>query len=397
MVDHDHHHATELGNDDTATRWSALMVMLFVCALMFLGAFLAGQYGNGLRRSKKALAMLNVFGSGLLLGTALGIIIPEGARALNEKSAVGAGHSHEGSAHAHAVGGGGEHEEETGFFSSESLLGWTLVLGFLTMMMADHTQCLSGSTSSTTNNNAVDAAAASAVDHHNHGHSHFGSLETEGMSEGNNSKNDLERNKEEGGGEMVNDNNNASASPPLPDAIERDEDKQHRHHHQQTTKRRSTVTLGLLIHNAFDGLAMGAAKAASSQWNSTQTIVFWAIMMHHVPAAFGFATFLRSTGHEEFRVQRDLLWFSGAGPAAALLTFVLLHDGFLGMFDLTGRAVGCCLLFSGGTFLYVATVHAFDEAKRAFPNHVLGPKELSLVCAGALLPLVLSSTAGHGH
>ena len=128
-----------------------------------------------------------------------------------------------------------------------------------------------------------------------------------------------------------------------------------------------------------------------------QTIILWAIMIHHVPAAFGFATFLRSTGHAEDRVQKDLIYFSIAGPITALVTFLILSEDFFGFFVISHRIIGCCLLFSGGTFLYVATVHTLDEAKKNFPNGVMKLKHLIVLAFGACLPLLLTIIGGHGH
>jgi ABC-type nickel/cobalt efflux system permease component RcnA len=48
---------------------------------MFFGAFLAGSL-TCYKFNRKQLAWLNCFASGLLLGTALGVIIPEGVRSI---------------------------------------------------------------------------------------------------------------------------------------------------------------------------------------------------------------------------------------------------------------------------------------------------------------------------
>lgn len=81
LVHHDDHHAHELQLDSnaqqatttTTTTYSPIGMMIGVCFFMFLGAFLSGQLGRGKRNSPKELVWLNVFGVGLLLGTALGI------------------------------------------------------------------------------------------------------------------------------------------------------------------------------------------------------------------------------------------------------------------------------------------------------------------------------------
>jgi hypothetical protein len=59
---------------------NSFLGLLAVCSAMFLGAFIAGL--SCYRFSRRQLAWLNCFATGLLLGTALGVIIPEGVRAL---------------------------------------------------------------------------------------------------------------------------------------------------------------------------------------------------------------------------------------------------------------------------------------------------------------------------
>jgi len=166
-----------------------------------------------------------------------------------------------------------------------------------------------------------------------------------------------------------------------------------KHEVVSAARRRNTVTLGLLIHNAMDGLAMGAAKAAMSSSAATQTVVFWAIMMHHVPASFGYATYLRNSGMEEHMVRRYVVIFSLAAPLSAALTFFALHPSFLGFFAVSSKAVGTCLLFSAGTFLNVACVHALEEAKRGFPKW--GSKQVMVLCMGAIVPGIASWNHEH--
>jgi len=80
-----------------------------------------------------------------------------------------------------------------------------------------------------------------------------------------------------------------------------------------------TATLGLVVHAAADGIALGAA-AASTQ-TEVEMIVFIAIMLHKAPAAFGLVTILLHHGLDKKRIRRHLLVFSMAAPLGALLTF----------------------------------------------------------------------------
>ncbi|KAH9251090.1 hypothetical protein BASA81_010989 [Batrachochytrium salamandrivorans] len=294
-MSHDHH---DHGEEGSAS--SLLLGLAVTCVSMFLGAFAAGI--SCVKLDKKQLAWLNCFACGLLLGTALGVIIPEGVRSLFE---------HRGSGEA-----GEEHGRE------EGLVGWTLLLGFLTMMFLEDT--------------------FNSANGNGHSHAHEAELQ---------------------------------------DSVPR----------EALARRRNTITLGLLIHNAMDGLAMGAAKSAES---NVEHIVFGAIMMHHVPAAFGYATLLRSSGLEEFAVRRLMLLFSLAAPVACAVTFFVLHpDMGFGLMQVTSQTIGICLLYSGGSFLYVASVHALEDAKQGFPRW--GLPQLCLLALGAIVPGVTSW--GHEH
>ena len=77
--------------------------LFILCAAMFLGAFLAGLSCYKLNR--RQLAWVNCFAAGILLGTALGVIIPEGVRAIyegNEHTAHDHSASEEHSENAHS-------------------------------------------------------------------------------------------------------------------------------------------------------------------------------------------------------------------------------------------------------------------------------------------------------
>uniref|UniRef100_A0A3Q3FS71 Zinc transporter ZIP9 n=1 Tax=Labrus bergylta TaxID=56723 RepID=A0A3Q3FS71_9LABR len=163
-----------------------------------------------------------------------------------------------------------------------------------------------------------------------------------------------------------------------------------------------TTTLGLVVHAAADGVALGAA--ASTSQTSVQLIVFVAIMLHKAPAAFGLVSFLMHAGLERNRIRKHLLVFALAAPVLAMLTFVgLSQSSKEALSDI--NATGVAMLFSAGTFLYVATVHVLPEVGGGgghshAPNGGNGGKGLSKLEVGALvlgclIPLVLS--VGHHH
>ncbi|KAK2896271.1 hypothetical protein QQF64_006355 [Cirrhinus molitorella] len=127
-----------------------------------------------------------------------------------------------------------------------------------------------------------------------------------------------------------------------------------------------TATLGLLIHAAADGVALGAA-AASSQV-SVQVVVFFAVILHKAPAAFGLVSFLMHAGLERKTIQRHLLAFSAAAPLMAISTYFILSASD-GSSQSRLSATGIGMLFSAGTFLYVATVHVLPEINSRGHQH----------------------------
>jgi len=121
------------------------------------------------------------------------------------------------------------------------------------------------------------------------------------------------------------------------------------------------TTTGLVIHAAADGIAMGAS--ASSPTNTKLGfIIFFAIMIHKAPAAFGLTSVLLKQGLSKRAARGHLIIFSLAAPVGALVTWILVH--LLGAGGMEGERgmwwTGILLLFSAGTFLYVA-MHAMQE------------------------------------
>ncbi|CAL8289193.1 unnamed protein product [Gadus morhua 'NCC'] len=167
-----------------------------------------------------------------------------------------------------------------------------------------------------------------------------------------------------------------------------------------------TTTLGLVVHAAADGVALGAA--ASTSQTSVQLIVFVAIMLHKAPAAFGLVSFLMHAGLERNRIRKHLLVFALAAPVLAMLTFLgLSQSSKEALSDV--NATGVAMLFSAGTFLYVATVHVLPEVGGTGHSHAPSPAaggnggggkglskvEVGALVLGCLIPLVLS--VGHHH
>ncbi|EZF28671.1 hypothetical protein H109_06668 [Trichophyton interdigitale MR816] len=170
------------------------------------------------------------------------------------------------------------------------------------------------------------------------------------------------------------------------------------------------TTAGLVIHAAADGIALGASTSNMS----LSLIIFVAIMVHKAPASFGLTSVLLKQGHTTKSARAHLLVFSLAAPVGALLTWVVAHTilaGHASDEQSTRWRTGMLLLFSAGTFLYVA-MHTMQEnplepARRE--SHANGyvdgrdppqrPKQsmrdLVASVVGMMLPLFLQ--VGHAH
>ncbi|KAL1790046.1 zinc transporter ZIP9 [Sigmodon hispidus] len=232
------------------------------------------------------LKLVTVLGAGLLCGTALAVIVPEGVHALYEEVLEGKHHQPSetkqnviASDKAAEISAVHEHEHNHDHTQLHAYIGVSLVLGFVFMLLVDQI-----------------------------GSSH------------------------------VHSTDDPETARPSSSKI--------------------TTTLGLVVHAAADGVALGAA--ASTSQTSVQLIVFVAIMLHKAPAAFGLVSFLMHAGLERNRIRKHLLVFALAAPAMSMLTYLGLSKSSKEALSEV-NATGVAMLFSAGTFLYVATVHVLPE------------------------------------
>ncbi|XP_017371980.2 zinc transporter ZIP9 isoform X1 [Cebus imitator] len=276
---------------------------------------------------KERLKLVTVLGAGLLCGTALAVIVPEGVHALYEDILEGKHHQ---ASETHNVIASDkaaemsvvhEHEHSHDHTQLHAYIGVSLVLGFVFMLLVDQI-----------------------------GNSHVHSTDDPEAARSSNSK--------------------------------------------------ITTTLGLVVHAAADGVALGAA--ASTSQTSVQLIVFVAIMLHKAPAAFGLVSFLMHAGLERNRIRKHLLVFALAAPVMSMLTYLGLSKSSKEALSEV-NATGVAMLFSAGTFLYVATVHVLPEVGGIGHSHKpdttggrgLSRLEVAALVLGCLIPLILS--IGHQH
>ncbi|CAF0810977.1 unnamed protein product [Adineta steineri] len=316
----------------------SFMLSMFSLA-MFLGSYLSGLVPLAFNLSENKMRYITVLGAGLLVGTALAVIIPEGVHALymNELETTHEIHSdhkivrrhlnevaqevkpvkvediHD---HSKKLTPGSEHKHTN---TSHSAIGVTLILGFVFMLIVDN--------------------FSSRLFHHH-------------------------------GSQVIDSSGSVVITKP---------------------KATWTATLGLVVHAAADGIALGAASA-TSRFN-VELIVFMAIMLHKAPAAFGLVSFLMSDGVDRKRIRRHLLIFSLAAPLMAIFTFVLLKSRVREAYSVD--STGIAMLFSAGTFLFVATVHVLPEVQSHYEDRQFRAIELLILIIGCCFPIILSM--GHKH
>lgn len=315
--------------------------LLSLSFAMLVGCYVFGSIPLSLSFSERNMRSVSIIGAGLIVGTALSVIIPEGVHALYERETGPHFHSGHAEPHQHhhkartlnhevkaaeAVGDAA-HASGDKYWSElhgrlapdvelHSMIGISLSFGFIFMLLID--QLCGG------------------------GHSH-----------GSNS----------------------------------DSGKR---------QKSITATLGLLVHAAADGVALGAA--ATTTRTDIEMIVFVAIMLHKAPAAFGLSTFLLHESYERSRIRKHLLAFSLAAPLFAILTYFGLNQSGKETLS-TYNATGLAMLFSAGTFLYVATVHILPELLSK-SNNTDGPLnhdhsgklskvELFFLIIGIITPVIL--------
>ncbi|XP_064484963.1 zinc transporter ZIP9-A-like [Ornithodoros turicata] len=299
---------------------------------MGVGSYVSGLLPLAIPLSEARLHLVSVFGAGLLVGTALSVIVPEGVSTLYNSYVYNSAshlsqHEHQAPKTTGGTASAANHVHSATEITRDphQLVGITLVLGFLFMLIVD--KCFSQR-------------------HH--------------------STSDAEATVKIGEGRKTN----------------------------------FTATLGLVVHAAADGIALGAAATTGKV--ETEFVVFLAIVLHKFPAAFALATFLLHEGLERPTIRRHLAVFSLAAPVMTLTTYcVINYKSQEGSNSL--NSTGLALLFSAGTFLYVSTVHVLPElvSRHADPDvrnrssEGFRRRDVLILIVGTILPMFL--TLGHHH
>lgn len=362
-----------------------LQLLLFLSFSMLIGSFLSGTIPMAFKLSDSKSRLLALLGSGILVGTALAIIIPEGIDSIyappepsplvNNFLATPSMSSKAGL----GIGAATNFQPPPQEPVQTWVIGLSLVAGFVLMLLIDQFSIYQSGGESVEGHHHSSSISSS----HNHGYS---------LTKQNDDDLDVGSNELLDNRITSNDFEPTSETRPI-----RNSQDTHRvsmramenNNQVNFSKQRHikvTPTLGLVIHASADGIALGAAATTSHR--HVEMIIFLAIMLHKAPAAFSLVVFLLHRGLKHSTIRRHLLAFSLSAPIAALVTYFGLSQS--GKEALRrNNATGIAMLFSAGTFLYVATVHVLPELVH---NKLLTPKELLFVIGGAFLPILLAQT-----
>ncbi|KAK0449234.1 Zinc/iron permease [Armillaria borealis] len=313
-----------------------MLALLVMTALLGVSSFACGVLPLSFTFSKSHLLRLTLVGTGLLLGTALGVIIPEGIEALVEA------------------------QIDPKLLSSRVAL--SLLFGFTSMLVVE--QFVSPHSHS--------APDVPAIPLHNHDTS---SVEFDAE------LGELERQEGISRPDYVQVDGNPRSAVVI-----------------GAKARAYPLTFGLVIHSLADGLALGVSLFPSNADDSSRLslIVFLAIMVHKAPTSLALTTSLLATSLPRPDCKKHLAIFSATTPVATFVTYAFLS--FFGAGD-HADWTGLALLISGGTFLYVATVlqPVSDHSGSENASEIHKVMRVTLIIFGMLVPFTLSSLLGHGH
>ncbi|WFD04886.1 hypothetical protein MVES1_000211 [Malassezia vespertilionis] len=274
--------------------------LLTVCAAMLAGTYVVGTLPLAFQLSRDTLRKLELWGSGLLLGAALTVVIPEGIASVYQMEKDGASGK---------------------WLAAKDVVAVCLLSGFLLMFIVD--QQMIAQSYDRVRRIARNARRAGLA----------GDEETVAIEEA------------------------YLANVPFYASDES-------HSIWPTRERLFAAVggiLGILIHALADGIAMGASSESDDA--SLRIVVLLAIVVHKAPASIGTCTLLMSRKLPKVDIRWAVMLFSLMTPIGALVTYSAIQMvlRFTGGSDaITSRDIGAVLSFSGGTFLYVA-MHAVIE------------------------------------
>ncbi|KAJ2722497.1 hypothetical protein GGI07_003273 [Coemansia sp. Benny D115] len=356
----------------------ALLRLILEGLAMFAGSWAAGCVPLYVRMDQSKFNLLALFGAGLLIGAALAVILPEGVETLSrsllsKRSAK-------------------ESTDEL-VESMNNTIGWSMVAGFCVMFLIDNLFPSAHSHQEKPYNVENDSAACLDDIHMTDrvavggrmGNSEFTLHDPQGPQ-----------------GHADDSVSSLSINNDHVDHQRRDDWAETSHEQRRplwiriitktcralSPRALPSTLIGILVHSCADGLALGAAVASSvaaaaaassssqpsavkenkdsgEHTSSLELVVFMALLLHKAPAAFGLITTLKQQGFAPYKLGIWLTVFAASAPLAALATFsvfTLVGNKHRGADAGVEPWAGTVMLFSAGTFMYVAMAHTLAEA-----------------------------------
>jgi len=336
--------------------------LLILCLIMLVLTFVVGLIPIKLYVGPQVMNLIATLACGLLLGLAFIVILPEGIEMLlhglshdhhheeDHQHDEHEDHEHDEHDHHHDHDEHDEHEEEL----DGPMVGLSIIAGIILMMLAH-----------------------SFGPGHSHGHGHGGKSDKGSLETGAPKKNvELVATQRANTGTGKNIEDSAITGGPSPDK----------------GQVLAPVTLGLLVHAMFDGVALGIITAGGEDAEFSW-VVFGALIGHKAPEALSLTLILLAQDLSTMKIVINLLLFSLAAPVGALLTYFIVDAGTESS-DNAGEALGYCMLFAAGTFIGVIFEHIVPELKDTDANRFT-LLQLFVFACGIIIPLVIPHDHGH--
>ncbi|KAI3630511.1 hypothetical protein MIR68_011946 [Amoeboaphelidium protococcarum] len=247
--------------------------------------------------------------------------------------------NHEHDEHNHS----GDHQDNKSF-----TVGISLLIGFAVMFIVDQ---------------------STSHEHHHHHHHHSEDINR------NRSQISLVNKRSLNNGYKEVDDDNQGLE--LADVISVSSQRQHQqtqHLHVDHKMNPSSMMIGMLIHCASDGIAMGVSTLSDS--DQLTFVIFLAILLHKAPSAFALTAILMDKYQlGRRRIKQWMLLFTAMPSLSCMVTFIVLqlyqsirlqsistkNYGDRYSASCMSNLTGSLLLVSGGSFLYVSCVHILPE------------------------------------
>ncbi len=124
------------------------------------------------------------------------------------------------------------------------------------------------------------------------------------------------------------------------------------------------VMIGLSIHSLIEGIPLSGSADTSSIMHES---LFWAILLHKLPAAFALGTLIAATGRKQIFAFLILIAFAFLTPLSGLLTHLFIQKEVSRFVN----ALPYILAMVTGSFLHISTTLMFESGSRSHHFNLL--------------------------